>query len=117
MQVPLQIIFRYMDASNAVEARIRERCHKLEQFAEHITSCRITIEAPSGYHHQNGLYEVTIQLTLTDGELMVSRCQEQHYAHKDIYVAIRDAFDSARHQLEDYVRRWRAEIKLHASVS
>ena len=117
MQVPLQITFRHMEASSAVKARIRQRCHKLEQFAEHITSCRITIEAPSGYHHQNGLYNVTIQLTLTDGELTVSRHPEQSHAHKDIDVAIRDAFDAARNQLEDYVRRRRAKIMLHAAVS
>lgn len=117
MQVPLQINFRHMDASSADEARIRQRCHKLEQFAEYITRCRITIEAPFGYHHQNGLYTVTIQLTLTDGELTVSRPPEQYHAHKDMNVAIRDAFDTARNQLEDYVRRRRAEIMLHASVS
>ena len=50
MQVPLQITFRHMEPSNAVEAIIREQCHKLEQFAEHITCCRITIDAPSGHH-------------------------------------------------------------------
>ena len=31
-------------------------------------------------------------------------------------MAIRDGFDTARRQLEDYVRRRRAEIKLHAAI-
>lgn len=116
MQVPLQITFRHMEPSNAVEARIRERCHKLEQFAEYITCCRITIVAPFGHHPQDRLYKVTIDLILSNGELTVSRQPEQRYVHEDVHVAIRDGFDAARRQLEDYVRRRRAEIKLHASI-
>ncbi len=117
MQVPLQIIFRHMEASSAVDARIRERCHRLEQFAEHITCCRITIEAPSEPRQRAGWYEVKIALTLTGGELIVSCDPAQPHAHEDIYVAIRDAFDAIRHQLEECVRRRRAEIRLHASMS
>ncbi len=117
MQVPLQISFRHMEASNAVEARIRERCHRLEQFAEHITCCRITIEAPSEPRHHGGLYQVKIGLTLTGGELILSCDPAQPHAHEDIYVAIRDAFDATRQQLEECVRRRRAEIRLHASMS
>jgi len=117
MQVPLQITFRHMEPSSAVEARIRERCHKLEQFAEHVTSCRITIEAPHKHHHKGGLYQVTIDITLPREKRMASRHLDQHHEHEDVYVAIRDAFDAARRQLEDYVRRQRADIKPQASNS
>jgi len=105
-----------MEPSHAVEAIIRERCHKLEQYGEHITCFRITIDAPSGPHQHDGLYTVTIDLTLSDEGLIVSRRPEQHHAHEDIYVAIRDGVDAARRQLEDYARRQRAEIKLHTSI-
>ena len=117
MQVPLLITFRHMEPSSAVEARIRERCHKLEQFAEHVTCCRITIEAPHMPHHKDGLYMVTIDITLPVEKQGVSRHLDQHHTHEDVYVAIRDAFDAARRQLEDYVRRRRADIKPHASNS
>lgn len=117
MRVPLQIIFRHMDASSAVEARIRERCHRLEQFAEHIIRCRITIEAPYEPRHHTGLYQVKISLALTGGEVIVPPDPARPHQHEDIYVAIRDAFDAARDQLEECVRRRRAEIRLHASMS
>lgn len=116
MQVPLQITFRHMEPSNAVEAGIRERCHKLEQFAEYITSCRITVEAPHKHHHKGNLYTVKIDITLPGEQLVASRHPNQHHAHEDVYVAIRDAFDAARRQLEDYVRRRRADIKMHVAV-
>ena len=41
----LQISFRNIDASPAVEAKIRERARELEQFFDRIVSCRVVIEA------------------------------------------------------------------------
>jgi len=36
---------------------------------------------------------------------VIGREPTQHHAHEDVYVAIRDAFDAAKRQLEDYVRQ------------
>ena len=38
MQLPLQITFRDMEPSEAVEANIRERAERLERFYDHIMS-------------------------------------------------------------------------------
>jgi cold shock CspA family protein len=35
-------------------------------------------------------------------------------SHEDVYVAIRDAFDTTRRLLEDHVREGRGQVKLHA---
>ncbi|GAG29813.1 unnamed protein product, partial [marine sediment metagenome] len=37
MQIPLQITFRGIEGTESIEANIREKAEKLEQFAEHIT--------------------------------------------------------------------------------
>jgi hypothetical protein len=37
--------------------------------------------------------------------------------HKDIDVAIRDAFKAARRQLQDYARRQRGQVKVHKATS
>ncbi|MFQ5792820.1 MAG: cold shock domain-containing protein, partial [Acidobacteriota bacterium] len=44
-------------------------------------------------------------------ELVVSRNPADHAAHEDVYVAVRDAFDEVRRQLEDCVRRRRGHLK------
>jgi len=46
MQLSLQISFRNMDPSSAVEANIREKAEKFERFAGQMTSCKVTVEAP-----------------------------------------------------------------------
>lgn len=113
MQIPLQITYRNVDQSDAIEARIREKAKKLERFAEHITSCRVTVEAPHKHHHKGKTYAVKIDVTLPGEEIVASRHPDQHQAHEDIYVAIRDAFHAVRRQLEDYVRRSRNKVKTH----
>jgi len=113
MQLPVQISFRGVAHSNAVEESIRERAGRLEQFYGRITSCRVMVETPHAHHHKGKLYHVRIDLTVPGAEMVVGRDPAAHHAHEDIYVAIRDAFDAARRQLEDHVRRARGDIKSH----
>lgn len=113
MQLPLQIAFRNVDPSEAVEAYIRERAEKLDKFYDRIMACRIVIEVPHKHHHKGNLYRARIDLTVPDGELVISKGAGDEHAHEDIYVAIRDAFDGAQRQLEDYVRRRRGHVKTH----
>lgn len=113
MQLPLQITFRDMEPSEAIEAKIRERVGKLDRFYDRIMACRVIIEAPHRHHHQGKLYHVRVDLTVPQDELLARREPPLHHAHEDVYVAIRDAFDAARRQLEDFARRERGAVKLH----
>ena len=115
MQIPLQIIFRDIEPSDAVTANIEEKAMKIEHFAENITSCRVTVEAPHKHHHKGGLFAITIDITLPGEEIVVNRSPDQDHAHEDVYVAIRDAFNAARRQLEDYARKRRGQVKQHES--
>ena len=113
MQLPLQVSFRHMDHSDAIEALVREKAARLDKFASDIMSCRVVVE-PAGKHHQHGnLYEVRIDLTVPGEEIAVTREPSEHVEYKDVHVALRDAFDAARRKLEDYVRRRRRAVKAH----
>ena len=46
MQIPLQITFRGMQSSPAVDAAIRDKAGKLEHFHPRILSCRVVVEQP-----------------------------------------------------------------------
>jgi ribosomal subunit interface protein len=113
MKLPLQVAFRDMEASAAVKAKVRERAAQLEQFYGQIMSCRVVIEAHHKHHHQGNLYHVRVDLKVPDTEIIAGRDPKLHHAHEDVFVAVRDAFDAARRQLEDYVRRRRGDVKTH----
>lgn len=113
MQQPLQIVFRGMDPSDAVEAAIREKAEKLERFLDRIVSCRVVVEAPHRHKHKGKLYNIRVELDIPGGEIAVTRSGPQDHAHEDVYVAIRDAFDAARRLVEDRTRRMRDDVKIH----
>jgi cold shock CspA family protein/ribosome-associated translation inhibitor RaiA len=113
MQLPLQITFRHMAPSPALEARIRQRAEELDQFFDRITSCRVVVEPANRRHQQGNLFEVHIDLTVPGREIAIGRDSGTNHAHEDAHVAVRDAFDSAKRLLEDHARRRRGEAKLH----
>ncbi|HKO08526.1 MAG TPA: HPF/RaiA family ribosome-associated protein [Alphaproteobacteria bacterium] len=113
MQLPLQISFRNMGASDAVEAAIRERAELLERFSDRITSCHVVVEAPHQHQRKGKLYGVRIDITLPGEEIAVTHSGPQDHAHEDVYVAIRDAFNTAARRLEDHARRLRGDVKSH----
>jgi ribosome-associated translation inhibitor RaiA len=102
-----------MEQSDAIEAKIREKAEKLDQICDEIMGCRVVVEPSHKHRHKGNNYHVRIDLTVPEDELVVSRSPDQRQSHQDIYVAIRDAFDAARRQLEDYVRRRRGKVKAH----
>ena len=114
MRTPLQITFRHMDPSPALEARIRQRADELDRFFDRITACRVVVESGTRRHQQGNVFDVSIDLTVPGAEIVVGRDSGANHAHEDAHVAVRDAFDAARRRLEDHVRGRRGDVKLHA---
>jgi ribosome-associated translation inhibitor RaiA len=104
-----------MEPSEAIATNIRDKAAKLESFYEKIMGCRVLVEAPHRHHHKGKLYHVRIDLTLPGREIVINREPSQHASHQDVYVALRDAFAAARRKLQDFVRRRRGAVKVHAS--
>jgi cold shock CspA family protein/ribosome-associated translation inhibitor RaiA len=141
MEIPLQITFRNMPPSQAIENNIKEKTAKLESFFNRIMSCRVVVEAPHRHHHKGKAYQVRIDLTVPGAELVINRAPQRlsaaksngstpsekelaeshepskHAAHEDVYVAIRDAFNAAGRKLQDYARRQSGAVKAHEPVA
>lgn len=113
MQLPLQISFRNMEGSEAMKANIAERADRLHRVYDRITGCRVMVEAHHRRHQNGNLYHVRVDLTVPGQELVASREPHEHHSHTDVYVAIRDAFEAARRQLESYARQLRGDVKSH----
>jgi cold shock CspA family protein/ribosome-associated translation inhibitor RaiA len=141
MEITLQITFRNMPPSEAIENNIKEKTAKLESFFSRIMSCRVVVEAPHRHHHKGKAYQVRIDLTVPGGELVINRAPQRlaaaksngsalsekelaenhepskHAAHEDVYVAVRDAFNAAGRKLQDYARRQSGVVKVHEPVA
>jgi cold shock CspA family protein len=126
-----------MPPSPAIENNIREKAAKLDSYYDRILGCHVVVEAPHRHHHKGKAYLVRIDLTVPGGELVINRVPKRldaaelrdpelagkdlaeshepskHAAHEDVYVAIRDAFNSAGRKLQDYARKRRGKVKVH----
>lgn len=71
------------------------------------------VEAPHSHHRKGNLYHIRVDIGVPGGEIVANRDPAANGAHEDVYVAIRDAFDAAKRQLQDYARRQRGDVKTH----
>jgi len=108
MQIPLQITIRDIDHSEALEAHIRDKAKKLDEFFNHIMSCRVVVGMPHKHHHQGKQFNVRIDIGVPGNEIVVNRDHAE-----DVYVALRDAFDAVKRQVEDHARKIRGDVKTH----
>ena len=130
MTLPIQITFRNTEHSERIEAKVRQEAAKLDKFYSPIMSCWVVIEEPERRRKYGGLHHVRIDLGVPGRELVVKHEPSLHSSvqedeektvkhlevdvpHKNVAVAIRDAFRSARRQLQDYARRQRGDVKSH----
>lgn len=113
MQRPLEIRFRQMEPSPAIEARIREKAAALERFSDRITGCRVIVEQEHRHHRQGNLFRVRIEIDAPGRELAVTHAGPRDHAHEDVYVALRDAFNAAVRRLENHVRERGGKVKVH----
>jgi ribosomal subunit interface protein len=104
-----------MERSDEIETAVREKAAKLEEFYDRITSCHVAVEAAHCRHHTGNLYRVRIHLAVPRRDLAVNWPSDEHHAAEDVFVAIRDAFDAMRRQLENYARELRGDVKRHAA--
>jgi len=105
MKVPLQITFRDVPRSTEIEERIRAKAAKLDRFYDRITGCRVVVDAPHRNRQSGNLYHVRIDLSVPGEEIVVNREPHKHQEHEELAVAIRDAFNAAQRQLQDYSRK------------
>jgi len=131
MQLPIQITWRDIGPSSRVEAIIREEAAKLEEFYPRIMGCRVMIEIPHQHRQRGYRFHIRIDLTVPRGEIVVNheptlhgtiqtmeeeertKGQEVSASHKDICVAIRDAFKVARRRLQGFARKQSGAVKHH----
>lgn len=134
VKLPVQVTFRNMQPSEAVEAAIHTLVARLDTFYDGIMGCRVLVDIPHRHHVYGRRYHVRIDLTVPGEEIVVSHEPTLHGAEqaieqpvetketelggadRDLYVALHEAFDEAGRQLQDWVRERRGKVKRHVAL-
>lgn len=104
MKLPLEIAFRNVERSEALERRIRSKAAKLDQFFDRIMGCRVVVEAPHRHSQKGSAFEVHIELSVPGDEIVVHRSSAAQ-DHESLAAALRDAFSAAQRQLQSYAQK------------
>lgn len=110
--LPIQVTFRDIPFSAAVEDHVRAKSQKLSRFYNRITSCRVVLELAQKRKHHGKLYNVRVDITVPGEEIVVTRKYDQN-----LYVAVRDAFQAISRQLEEHARKRHGRVKTHNGVN
>jgi ribosomal subunit interface protein len=115
MNIPVQITFRGIKPSPAIEEYVRRRAAKLETFSDRITHCRVAVEAPHHRHKHGEPHRVRVEVTVPGANLVVGERPSPDFGRQDLYAVIDDAFDDAGRVLQAHMQRLRGDIKIRAS--
>jgi len=118
MQSPLQIVFKGIEKSAAIEARVKERAARLERFHRAVVSCRVVVEAA---HRSAGGFKpalsIHIEVKIPRHTLVAKDTERQHDAKNDDMALINRAFDVLQRQLENEARIMRGDVKQHTGLN
>lgn len=115
MEVPLELTFRNVAKSDAIEDLINRRVEKLNQLRRNLTRCRVTLEQPHQHATSGSPYRVRIDLTVPpDKDLVVDQRPGKNALNETLQTIIGRAFDAAERQLKKATARQRNEVKVHA---
>jgi cold shock CspA family protein len=114
MEAPLELSFRNVQKTAALEDLIRERAAKLEQFHSHTMSCRVAVERLHEHQKSGNPYRVRLAVRVPPGhDLVVDERPKKHSMHDTMERVLIDAFKAMERQLKKLSDRQHMEVKHH----
>lgn len=112
MTTPLEIAFKGLEKSRAIEAKIAEKAARLEKHFDRMTHCRVVVSAPNKHAHKGKVYEIRIDIGVPGGApLIVTHETPVAQSSESLHAAIRDAFDAAGRRLHELSERMGGNAK------
>jgi cold shock CspA family protein/ribosome-associated translation inhibitor RaiA len=114
MQVPLDITYRDVQKTDALDQLIRSKASKLEDVCDHIIGCHVAVEKTHIHPDHGSPFRVRIDMTVPPGhELVVTKNPGEGVQYESLEAITRDAFDTAWRQLRDLTEQQQNHRKHH----
>jgi ribosomal subunit interface protein len=94
MKPAVDVIYRDLDSSAALNEVISRKVEKLNRFTDQIIHSRVVLDTPHNHKHKGKQYRASIELDIKGGAVTVARDDES------IHVAVRDAFLTAERKIK-----------------
>lgn len=101
MKPAVDVVYRDLDSSAALNEIILKKLEKLSRYTDQITHSRVVLDTPHQHKHKGKQYRASIELDFKGHPLAITQDDES------IHVAVRDAFSSAERKVKQLVARQR----------
>lgn len=113
MDVPPEIAFRNIEATDDLKGVILDKIDDLEEVYPELVSCRVMVEETNSGRQSGHLNHVRLDLSVPGKEVVVNRDPPKNPASQDLTQAINEAFDIATRQLRELKQMQRGHVKTH----
>lgn len=112
MDVPPEIAFRNVEATEELKSRILDGISDLEEVHDRVVSCRVMVEETNPGRSAGRLNHVRIEVSVPHHQVVVNRNPPEHPATQDLRQAINEAFQKARRKLREVKEKQRGHVKV-----
>ena len=114
MQVPVEVSFRGVERTHAMERLIDEQAAKLEQLCDHIVSLRVSVEKLQEHQKIGNPFRVRAIARIPPGhELVAARDPTERDLHDPLDKVIRETFHALGRQVKEVNERQKRHVKRH----
>jgi len=71
-------------------------------FCDRIIQCHVTVAIPHRRHKTGNLFDITINISLPGKDIVISREAQDELENKDLRHVLKEAFEAAYRQVEEY---------------
>ncbi|MYM62310.1 30S ribosomal protein S30 [Pseudomaricurvus sp. HS19] len=95
MRSPNAIVYRDIDASQALNHTIHRKLDKLNRFCDQINSSRVVLGTPHQHSNKGKLFRAQIELGIKGQPVIL------HQDNASLHIAVRDLFKAAERKLKE----------------
>ena len=110
----LEISFRDIEHSDAIEHQIRQKALKLTNRYDDITGIRAVVALPHNHNTKGKIAHISLEIGLPGELIAITNDSHDNREHENMYIALRDAFDKAQRKIDKIqTKRSDSRRKLH----
>ncbi len=101
MKTAVDVLYRDLDSSAALNEVITKKLEKLNRFSDQILHSRVVLDTPHNHKHKGKQFRASIEIDIKGHPIAVTQNNES------IHLAVRDAFNSAERKVKQITARKR----------
>lgn len=101
MKSAVDVVYRDLTSSAALNETITKKIEKLNRFTDQIIHSRIVLDTPHNHKHKGKQFRASLEIDLKGSPIAITQDNES------IHLAVRDAFITAERKIKQYSARQR----------